>query len=204
MAHWPLRGGFLDQGAESPGQRAALAEGRRCKYAGTAACRLTLSPRPTPAPLGDPPVQPISRHPGPARAWASATRDAEQALGGVIQEGGQLPQHRVAASGREPRAPAPTRRDATFLLFNLTGADQLQAVEYEPWTGWGQTTYRLLDETGTELAVPGSATGASTLRMLHRIPSPDRCRHSATGCSASCAGTPAPAHVHPRLQVTPI
>ena len=131
----------------------------------------------------------------------SASRDAEQAMGGVIQEADQLLNtalRRLAATV----APGPNPEDATFLLFNLTGADQRQAVEYEPWTGWGQTTYRLLDETGNELPYQDLQPENYTSRTLHRILFTPQVPAFGYRLFRFGAGAPAPAQPS-SLQVTP-
>lgn len=101
-------------------------------------------------------------------AVPSATRDAEQALGGVIQEAEQL----VTAAVRRLAAsvgPAPSHAEAPFLVFNLTGAGQHAALEYEPWTGWEPTTYRLLDDQGAEVPYQLLPPENFTHRSLPRI-----------------------------------
>jgi alpha-mannosidase len=98
----------------------------------------------------------------------SAARDTEQALGGIIQEAEQLLNtalRRLAATV----APGPNPADATFLVFNLTDSEQGQILEYEPWTGWEQTSYQLLDETGTEAPYQDLQPENYTSRSLHRI-----------------------------------
>jgi alpha-mannosidase len=82
----------------------------------------------------------------------SATRDALEALGGVVQGADAVLNgaiRRLAAT----IAPAPDRTDAAFLVFNLTGAPQRLPIEYEPWLTWqSKEPRRLLDHAGTEVA----------------------------------------------------
>ena len=80
----------------------------------------------------------------------SAIRDTEQAFGGVIQDAEQLLNtalRRLAATV----APGPDPAEPAFLVFNLTDTGQ-QGPSNEPWTGWEQTTYRLLDDRGGDMA----------------------------------------------------
>lgn len=98
----------------------------------------------------------------------SATCDAEQALGGVIQEAEQVLNTALRHLARVV-APGPDPDDATFLVFNLTGVAQRQALEYEPWTGWEARAYRLLDDTGTEVRYQEIQPENYTADRLHRI-----------------------------------
>jgi len=99
----------------------------------------------------------------------SATRDAEQALGGAIQAADQLTTYALRHLAATV-APAPSATDSTFLVFNLTGADQDVPLEYEPWTSWEETTpYRLLDETAAEIAYQEVQAENYAHPGLHRV-----------------------------------
>ena len=82
----------------------------------------------------------------------SATSDALEALGGVVQ-GAEALLHaslRRLAATVIPVAPGP---DAVFLVFNLTGMPQDVPIEYEPWLAWrSREPRRLLDDAGEEVA----------------------------------------------------
>lgn len=82
---------------------------------------------------------------------ASATRNALEALGGVIQDAEEVLNtalRHLAATV----APNPDAKAAAFLVFNLTGAEQHVRMEYEPWLDREKRPRRLLDHTGGEVA----------------------------------------------------
>jgi len=84
---------------------------------------------------------------------ASATRDAVEALGGVAQGAEEVLNtavRRLAAT----IAPGPNPADATFVVFNLTGARQRVPVEYEPWVDRKRPDVpaRLVDDAGDDVA----------------------------------------------------
>jgi alpha-mannosidase len=77
----------------------------------------------------------------------SATRDAEQALGSVVHGAQQL-LHAALRRLAATVVPSPSRTEREFLVFNLSGAEQHAALEYEPWTGWETAACQLLDDQG--------------------------------------------------------
>src|SRR5919197_6641442 len=99
----------------------------------------------------------------------SAMRDAIEGLGGVIQGAEEVLNaglRRLAATV----APGPDPADASFLVFNLTGAEQDGPIEHEPWLdkSLDEQPRCLLDEAGVE--VPYQVLPAEGfLKGLHRI-----------------------------------
>jgi alpha-mannosidase len=99
----------------------------------------------------------------------SAMRDATEGLGGVIQGAEEVLNaglRRLAATV----APGPDPADASFLVFNLTGAEQDGPIEHEPWLdkSLDEQPRRLLDDAGVE--VPYQVLPAEGfLKGLHRI-----------------------------------
>ena len=98
----------------------------------------------------------------------SAVCDAEQAFGGVIQEAEALTNSALRHLAATV-APGPDPTDATFLVFNLTGAARRTELEYEPWTSWELSSYRLLDDTGSEIGYQDVQPENYTHAGLHRI-----------------------------------
>ncbi|WP_165423078.1 alpha-mannosidase [Ktedonosporobacter rubrisoli] len=107
----------------------------------------------------------------------SATRDAIEALGGIIQDAEEIRNtalRKLAATitpGADPTA-------ANFLVFNLTGTEQELPVEYEPWLRDRVEQCRLCDESGSEFpyqTLPAeSQAAASRIRRIlftARVPS---------------------------------
>lgn len=97
----------------------------------------------------------------------SATEDAVQALGGVVQ-GAQVLLNtalRHLAAQVESLPPGP---GATFLAFNLTGFEQPLPIEYEPWLGWDRAPYRLLNYQSEEVPYQALAP-ESRMRGPRRI-----------------------------------
>jgi alpha-mannosidase len=99
----------------------------------------------------------------------SATRDAEQALGGAIQDAEELTTYALRHLAATV-AQAPSATDSTFLVFNLTGGAQNMPLEYEPWTSWKEDeTYRLLDDSGAEIACQDVQPENYAHPGLHRV-----------------------------------
>ncbi len=121
----------------------------------------------------------------------SATNDALQALGGVVQGADAILNgaiRRLAAGVAQ--APEPT--DATFLVFNLTGAPQRVPIEYEPWLVWqSKEPRRLLDHAGNEVPFQDlpSECYANGVRRLLLAPDVPACGYT---MFRFVLGTPAP------------
>jgi alpha-mannosidase len=81
----------------------------------------------------------------------SATQDALQALGGVVQEAQQLTNTAVRHLAAQVEA-GPAHKGASFLVFNFTGFTQTLPVEYEPWLEWNQEPHTLFDHEGNEVS----------------------------------------------------
>ncbi len=80
---------------------------------------------------------------------ASATRDALEAFGGIIQSAEEIMN---TALRHLAATVAPNSKAAAFLVFNLTGAEQRVPMEYEPWLDREKLPRRLLNHTGGEVA----------------------------------------------------
>jgi alpha-mannosidase len=80
----------------------------------------------------------------------SATQDAVQALGGVVQEAQQLANAAIRHLAAQVEA-VPPHKGASFLVFNFTGFAQALPVEYEPWLEWNQNPHTLYDHEGNEI-----------------------------------------------------
>ncbi len=103
---------------------------------------------------------------------ASATRDAIEALGGVVQGAEDVLNaalRRLAAT----IAPGLDPTDATFVVFNLTGEQRRIPVEYEPWVDRKRpdAPARLVDAAGSDvpyqaLEPEGLFPGLRLRRML--------------------------------------
>jgi alpha-mannosidase len=74
----------------------------------------------------------------------SATEDAVQALGGVIQEAQIVLNTAVRRLAVQVES-GPPQPGATFIAFNLTGFEQALPLEHEPWLEWDRGPYRLVD-----------------------------------------------------------
>jgi alpha-mannosidase len=104
----------------------------------------------------------------------SATDDAVQALGGVVQGAQELLNAAVRRLAAQVEA-APAQPGATFLAFNLTGFEQTFPLEYEPWLEWDRAPYRLVDHRGNELpyqALSPESYMHGTRRLLFRAALP--------------------------------
>ena len=80
----------------------------------------------------------------------SATEDAVQALGGVVQGTQEVLNTALRRLAAEIEAPPP-QPGATFLAFNLTGHEQTLPLEAQPWLEWSREPHQLVDHSGNEL-----------------------------------------------------